>query len=345
MIGEDVEVSKEAKGETLSGGRALPIRPPVVKGRLEVAGAANGGNRMPPSGATVGENSAPFEDVCSNRKVRICGSDGLWGGALGRSGPELLESGGVIMSGRVLGFFFGILGGTMNAGVGGAENALVAVCGGCESPNLESWGPVRFVAEVFTDRFFMLRIFLFGESARSTPGKMGNELEKGSLRSISDWLCGTELVLEVLNDLRGEEESGVSGGERGEGSVREDSTVDIVVVGEDSVDSKVEVESRRTVGGAGWAMFMGLLYVLPCEAVAAASPSYASNLSGPFPNTDINEGKDVRSDCELVDTGILEPSDFVGEHLFADGYCSQDPYATSRPSDPLEGKTLLLRLV
>ncbi len=148
-----------------------------------------------------------------------------------------------------------------------------------------------------------------------------------------------------MNDVRGEEESGVSGGERGEGSVREDSTVDMVVVGEDSVDSKVEVESRRNVGGAGWAMFSGLFEVLPGEVVAAASPSYASNLSGPFPNTDINEGKDARSDCELVDTGILEPGEFVGEHLFGDGQCWRDPYATSRPSAPFEGKTLLLRLV
>ncbi len=89
------------------------------------------------------------------------------------------------MSGRVLGFFLGILGGTMNAGVGGAEDALVDVWGGFESPNFGSWKPVRFDAVVFTDRFFMLRIFLFGESARSTPGNIGKELEKGSLRSIS----------------------------------------------------------------------------------------------------------------------------------------------------------------
>lgn len=109
--------------------------------------------------------------------------------ALGRSWPELLElleSGVVIVSGRVLGFFFGILGGTINAGVGGAENALVDVGGGFESPSFGSWGPVRFDAEVFTDRFFILRIFLFGESARSTPGKTGNELEKASLRSMSN---------------------------------------------------------------------------------------------------------------------------------------------------------------
>lgn len=85
----------------------------------------------------------------------------------------------------MLGFFLGILGGTMKAGVGGAENALVDVCGGFESPSFGSWRPVRVDAEVFTDKFFKLRIFLFGESARSTPGKIGKELEKGSLRSIS----------------------------------------------------------------------------------------------------------------------------------------------------------------
>lgn len=77
MIGEDTELSKEDRGETLSGGLALPMRPPVVEGRPDVAGTANGGSRIPPSGATVGENSAPFEDVCNKRKVRICGSDGL----------------------------------------------------------------------------------------------------------------------------------------------------------------------------------------------------------------------------------------------------------------------------
>lgn len=89
------------------------------------------------------------------------------------------------MSGRVLGFFLGNLGGTMNAGVGGRENSLVDVCGGFESPNFGSWRPVRFDADVFTERFFILRIFLFGESARSTLGKIGNEVENWSLRSIS----------------------------------------------------------------------------------------------------------------------------------------------------------------
>ena len=38
----------------------------------------------------------------------------------------------------MLGFFLGILGGTMNAGVGGAENAFVDVCGGFEGANFGS---------------------------------------------------------------------------------------------------------------------------------------------------------------------------------------------------------------
>ena len=69
-------------------------------------------------------------------------------------------------------------------------------------------------------------------------------------------------------------------------------------------------------------MFRGLFEVLLCEVVAVVPLLYASNLSGPFPNTDMNEGKDARSDCEVVDTGILEPpGEFVGEHLFADRQC------------------------
>ena len=77
---------------------------------------------------------------------------------------------------RLLGFFRGTLGGTIKAGVGGAENAWFAP-DEFDKPNLGSADPCRFDAEVFTDRFFILRIFLFGDSARSTPGKIGNELE------------------------------------------------------------------------------------------------------------------------------------------------------------------------
>ena len=40
---------------------------------------------------------------------------------------------------------------------------------------------------------------------------------------------------------------GDSGEEFGEGCVKEDATVETVEVGDDSVDSKVDVESRRIV--------------------------------------------------------------------------------------------------
>lgn len=82
----------------------------------------------------------------------------------------------VIVSPRVLGFFLGTFGGTMKAGVGGAEKAWDAP-DWLERPSFGNVGTCRFDADVFTERFFMLRIFLFGESTRSTPGRMGNELE------------------------------------------------------------------------------------------------------------------------------------------------------------------------
>ena len=92
----------------------------------------------------------------------------------------------------------------------------------------------------------MFRIFLLGESDLSKPGKVGNEFENCSLFSIFPWGI-TRFVLGCLNEVLGEAESGDSGDELGEGSVNEDSTVEMVVVGEDSLDSKVEVESRRMI--------------------------------------------------------------------------------------------------
>lgn len=45
-----------------------------------------------------------------------------------------------------------------------------------------------------------------------------------------------------------EAEAGDSGEELGEGSVSEESMVEMVVVGEESVDSKVDAESLLTMG-------------------------------------------------------------------------------------------------
>lgn len=49
-----------------------------------------------------------------------------------------------------------------------------------------------------------------------------------------------------------------------------------------------------------------MLIVLPGASAATESLSFVSRLSGPFPNTDMNEGRDASSDCELDVTGMLD---------------------------------------
>lgn len=76
---------------------------------------------------------------------------------------------------------------------------------------------------------------------------------------MSGWRSGRSLgsillrgdrvdVPNCFNDDSGSTDVGDSGDELGEGSVMVESNVDIVVVGDDSADSKVEAESRRNVG-------------------------------------------------------------------------------------------------
>lgn len=77
-MGEPIVLSTEPRGETASGGPDFPKR-------LFEGGLLKGGNRMPPSGATVGEKRAPLDDVCKCLNVRIWGSDGVAGTALGLS--------------------------------------------------------------------------------------------------------------------------------------------------------------------------------------------------------------------------------------------------------------------
>lgn len=76
------------------------------------------------------------------------------------------------------------------------------------------------------------------------PGSIGKEPENCSLFSMPRWV-GARFVFESSNDEFAVDEVGDSGEELGDGSVSDDSTVDIVVVGEESVDSNVDVESRR----------------------------------------------------------------------------------------------------
>lgn len=117
----------------------------------------------------------------------------------------------------------------------------------------ESWCDARLEADVLTDRFFIFRIFLFGESPLFRPGRLANAEEarcKGSGAAVPVPVCLSDLK-DVLKLESGSIEVGESGDELGDGSVRE-SMVEIVVVGEESVDSKVEVESLRNTGDEWW---------------------------------------------------------------------------------------------
>ena len=81
--------------------------------------------------------------------------------------------------------------------------------------------------------------------------------------------------------------------------------VEIVVVGDESVDSKVDVESRR-VNGVG--KFESLLvWVLTGDCFAVEFPSLNAIFSDPSPNTDMKDGREANNDCELVDVGIVLP--------------------------------------
>lgn len=115
----------------------------------------------------------------------------------------------------------------------------------------EIWCDARLEADVLTDKFFMFRIFLFGESPLFRPGRLANAEEarcKDSGAPVP--VCLSDLK-DVLKLESGSIEVGDSGDELGDGSVRE-SMVEIVVVGEESVDSKVEVESLRNTGEEWW---------------------------------------------------------------------------------------------
>jgi hypothetical protein len=96
---------------------------------------------------------------------------------------------------------------------------------------------------VFTERFLVLRIFLFGESARLRFEILAKGFDSCSPPSIDIAPAFTD-----LNEERGDNDIRDSGEELGDGSVIDESSVEIVVVGEDSVDSKVDTESRRNNG-------------------------------------------------------------------------------------------------
>ena len=158
-------------------------------------------------------------------------------------------SGVVIQSPRLLGFLFGAMTGITNDGEAGAENAWF----GKEDFSLvERRGKQEtrvglFAPEVLTERFLVLRGFLFGESERLKPSRLGDGVDGRLGRYIVSSSVTGVFTLEGCKEAAGSSELGDSGDELGDGSVKEDSTVEMVVVGEESVDSVLTVvpESRR----------------------------------------------------------------------------------------------------
>ena len=164
---------------------------------------------------------------------------------------ELL-SGVVIERPKVLGFRFGANVGIINDGEGGAEEAWLWLCEVLDVSEEARRGKEELVdvllaPRVLTDRFFVFRGFLFGESDRLNPGRLGDELVGKPARYILSSPNLGAPSFDELRDVTGSRLFGDSGDELGDGSVRVESTVDIVVVGEDSVDSdgSVAIESRR----------------------------------------------------------------------------------------------------
>lgn len=93
----------------------------------------------------------------------------------------------------------------------------------------------------------------------------------------------------------------------------EESRVEIVVVGEESVDSEltVEVLSRCCCccGGDEFSVSGTVLFamnlVVPESSVAAAPSTFLSLMSECSPNTDINDGNEASNACRLICIGIL----------------------------------------
>jgi hypothetical protein len=140
----------------------------------------------------------------------------------------------------LLGFRLGAMTGMTNEGELGADNAWFD-CSEVVSEEArrgnEEVVEGLFALDVFTERFFVFRGFLFGESDRSNPARFGEGLEGKPARNMSSSELEVGAVKELTDDA-GSSDLGESGEELGEDSVRVESTVEIVVVGEDSVESE-----------------------------------------------------------------------------------------------------------
>ena len=274
----------------------------------------NGGNCIPPSGAAMGEKTDKEGDDWKCRRVLGLMNAGVGGTTLGAFDSDRLvdpRPGVEIVSPSLLGFLVGGLGGTINEGDAGAEIGCDdSTAEAVETPSLGSCAPDLVDVDMFKERFFMFRTFLPGDSGRVRPGRGRSEPGGDSIPPFSgDWPVDRK----DRKDERGGIETADSGDELGEGSVTdEESNVEMVVVGEESVDSEltVEVLSRCCACEGKNAVSDVLLYamlsVLPCSLVAAAPSSLLSFISELSPNTDINDGNEANNACDLICIGILD---------------------------------------
>ena len=123
----------------------------------------------------------------------------------------------------------------------------------------------------------------------------------------------------VLNGDNGGKDVGDSGEEAEEGSVSAESMVEIVFVGEESVDSGFALDSLPNdcdVKGPAGEILLGKLVVV----CAPMLPPRSFFVSRPSPNTDMNDGKDASSDWEPVVIGM------VGSQLLAGFVCERVVY-------------------
>lgn len=134
----------------------------------------------------------------------------------------------------LLGLLAGGFGGMMKEGELGAwDGCEVSVAWTLDGASRGGCAAGLWDAEVLRDKFLVLR-FLPGESPRLKPGKFG--------RGLSGWSIVAsrgedELAFRVSKEPRGIMDVGDSGDELGDGSVSEESNVEIVVVGDESVES------------------------------------------------------------------------------------------------------------
>lgn len=123
------------------------------------------------------------------------------------------------------------------------------------------------------------------------------------------------LIPNGFREERGSDEVGDSGDELGEGSVSDESNVEIVVVGDESADSNVDAESRRKIGDEKCELGEGLLATLGprLDPITSAPCSRRTSVLSPYTDMNDGNGNDAKNDWELAAAGMLDSCGYVGK--------------------------------